>query len=232
MARFNASDYEKYGGQGGGGFFGIANDGDIKQVRFMYETTDDIIGMSVHRVEVNGKERYVNCLRAYNDPMDNCPFCRERMTPQARLFIPVYNIEEDVAQIWDRGKTMFQSLMSQCKRCSNEKHHIVNTIFEIERNGKPKDPKTTYGLFPVDKDETELADLPDAPKILGGFVLDKTAEEMDYYLENKEFPPTEDEEQSDEPPVRRRESRDREEPRRDNRRRTPARSGRRNEDEY
>jgi len=231
MARFSADEVEHYGGQGGGGFFGISEDKQVKKVRFMYETTDDIEGMSVHRVEVNGKDRYVNCLREYNQPMDDCPFCREKMRTQARLFIPVYNIDEDAAQIWDRGKTMFQTLMGQCKRCSNEDNHIVNTIFEVERNGKPKDPKTVYQLYPGKRDDTELEDLPEAPKILGGFVLDKTADDMEYYLENGEFPPTEDDEEEE--PVRRRDSRERETSHRDSRRRTPARSGRHNnEDEY
>lgn len=238
MARFGAGDADKYGGQGGGGFFSIQNDKEVKQVRFMYETTDDIEGMSVHKVKVtdkngNEKDRYVNCLREYNQPVDDCPFCRERMNTQARLFIPVYNIDEDSVQIWDRGKTMFQTLLSQCTRYSNEKTHIVNNIFEIERQGKPKDKKTQYGIFQVDKDDTELADLPEAPKILGGFVLDKSADDMEYYLENHEFPPTDDEE-TDEAPIRRRDSRSgsREASERRPERRTPARSSRRDEDSF
>lgn len=242
MARFGAGDYENYGGQGGGGFFGIAGDKETKQVRFLYNTVDDIEGMSVHKVEVNGKDRYVNCLREYNQPVEDCPFCREHMTPQARLFIPLYNIDEDTNQIWDRGKTMFPILTSQCTRYS-KKGNIVNNIFEIERNGKPKDKKTTYQIYQVDEDDTELEDLPEVPKILGGLVLDKTAEDMEYYLENGEFPPAddddEDEVEEEEAPARRRESRSsgkaangREESNRDNRRRTPARSGKRKDEEF
>ena len=238
MARFGAGDADKYGGQGGGGFFSIQNDKEVKKVRFMYETTDDIEGMSVHKVKVpdkngNEKDRYVNCLREYNQPVDDCPFCRERMKTQARLFIPVYNIDEDSVQIWDRGKTMFQPLLSQCTRYSNEKTHIVNNIFEIERQGKPKDKETQYGIFQVAKDDTELEDLPEAPKILGGFVLDKSADDMEYYLENHEFPPLDDEE-PDEAPIRRRDSRSgsREASERRPERRTPARSSRRDEDSF
>ena len=212
MARFGAQDVDKYGGQGGGGFFSIANDKETKQVRFMYNTVDDIEGMSVHKIKVrdksgNEKDRYVNCLREYKDPMDKCPFCREHMNTQARLFIPVYNIDEDAVQIWDRGKTMFQKLTSQCARYSKN-CNIVNNIFDVERNGKPKDQKTSYELYQVEADDTELEDLPELPKILGGLVMDKTAEDMEYYLENDEFPPEDDEEQEeDERPVRRRDSR-------------------------
>lgn len=235
MARFHADEAQNYGGQGGGGFFSIQNDKETKQVRFMYETLDDIEGTSVHKVEVNGKDRYVNCLREYNQPIDDCPFCREHYPVQARLFIPIYNIEEDSVQIWDRGKTMFQTLTGQCSRHCDDKTHICNNIFDVERQGKPKDKKTQYAIYYVDKDDTELEDLPEAPHIIGGFVLDKTADDMEYYLENGEFPPTEDEEEA---PVRRRDSRpsrrdsEERESSRDTRRRTPARSSRRNEDEY
>lgn len=241
MARFKADEAKNYGGQGGGGFFSIQNDKEVKQVRFMYETLDDIEGMSVHKIKLRNqdgdeKDRYVNCLREYNQPVDDCPFCREHINTQARLFIPVYNVEEDTVQIWDRGKTMFQKMTSFCSRYSKEGTHIVNNLCEIERNGKPKDKKTSYEIYYVDRDDTELDDLPDAPKILGGFVLDKSADDMEYYLENKEFPPTEDDEEEDDTPVRRRESRssqrsersDRPESR--SRRRTPASS--RNEDVY
>ena len=42
MARFKAEDVNNYGGQGGSGFFGIAKNKEVKQVRFMYNTVDDI----------------------------------------------------------------------------------------------------------------------------------------------------------------------------------------------
>lgn len=235
MARFKADQADNYGGQGGGGFFGIANDKETKQVRFMYETVDDIEGMSVHKVEVNGKDRYVNCLREYNQPKDDCPFCRENKPVQARLLIPVYNLDEDAVQIWDRGKTMFQKMTSLCSRYAT-KNNLVNNIFEVERNGKPKDTKTIYEIYQIDKDDTEIDDLGEIPKVLGGVVLDKTADDMEYFLETGEFPPTDDE---DEQPVRRRESarassRESAKPasrERETTRRTPAR-GRRNEDSF
>ena len=219
MARFRAGEEEHYGGQGGGGFFSIANDKEVKRVRFLYNGIEDVEGMSVHKIKVDDKDRYVNCLREYNQPVDMCPFCREKYPVQARLFVPLYNADEDAVQIWDRGKTMFQKIASVCSRYAN-KNHLVNNIFEIERNGKPKDQKTTYELYQVDKDDTEISDLcEELPKILGGLVLDKTADDMEYFLIEKDFPPAEDEEERS---VRRRES--------SIPRRTPASS--RNEDKF
>jgi len=231
MARFSADQADNYGGQGGGGFFSIQNDKQVKQVRFMYDKVEDIEGMSVHKVELNGKDRYVNCLREYNDPIDTCPFCREKKPVQARLFIPVYNLDEDAVQIWDRGKTMFQKMTSLCSRYAT-KNNLVNNIFEVERNGKPKDQKTTYEIYQIDKDDTEIADLGELPKVLGSLVMDKTAEDMEYYLEQGEFPPN-DNESEDERPIRRRDADDSGRESRRAERRTPANNGRRrNEDSF
>ena len=216
MARFRADEVEHYGGQGGGGYFSLKNDGDTARVRLMYNGVDDVEGLSVHRVEVDGKNRYVNCLRNYNDPLDVCPFCRERMYTTAKLFIPVYNIDEDKVQVWERGKKFFQKLSSLCSRYPN----LVSHIFEIERNGKSGDTQTTYELYEIEKDDTTLEDLPEVPETVGGVVLDKSADDMEYFLESGSFPP------EDDAPPRRRESRE-EAPRRREatRRRTPARRG-------
>lgn len=228
MARFNAAESSNYGGQGGGGFFGIPDDKGVKKVRFLYNNEDDIEGFSVHKVEVNGKERYVNCLRSYKDPVDACPFCRAQLKTQVKLFIPVYNVDEDAIQIWDRGKKMFEKMSSICSRYAN-KDNLVNHIFEIERHGKPKDTATTYEIYEVEKDDTELEDFEDIPKILGGLVMDRGAEDMEYYLESGEFPPADD---GDEKPKRRsasnRQQQDDDEverPTRRSERRTPSRRG-------
>ena len=40
MARFRADEADNYGGQGGAGFFRLANDGDVARVRFMYNSIE------------------------------------------------------------------------------------------------------------------------------------------------------------------------------------------------
>lgn len=204
MGRFRADEAEHYGGKGGAGFFGLKNDKDVAQVRFLYDSYDDVEGFSVHEVEVEGNTRYVNCLREdYNSPIDDCPFCAAKVPTRAKLFVPIYNIDEDKVQIWDRGKTFFKKLSSLAARYPDISSHV----FEIERNGKPRDNKTTYEVYEVDHDDLTCADLPECEDVLGGIILDKSADDMAFYLENECFPPDED----DEEPVRRRNSR-REEP--------------------
>lgn len=194
MARFKADEAEHYGGQGGSGFFYLKEDKETAKVRFMYNDIDDVEGMSVHQVEINDKKRYVNCLRNYNDPIDVCPFCRERMFTSAKLFVPIYDDETGDVKIWERGKKFFGKMSSICSRYKN----TVSHVFEIERNGKKGDTSTTYEIYEVDRDDTTLEDLPDLPVILGGLVLDKSADDMEYYLQEGQFPPDDDE------PVRRR----------------------------
>ena len=213
-------ELDNYGGQGGAGYFSLKNDKDVATVRFMYNSIDDVEGYAVHEVQHNGKKRYVNCLRSYNEPLDNCPFCANKQFQVAKLFIPVYNEDEGKIQIWERGKKFFAKISSICARYANGTN-LVSQMFEIERNGKAGSTQTTYEIYPVGQaDSTTLDDLPDLPEILGGLVLDKTADDMNYYLDEGQFPPEDEEEM----PVRRRGARE-ERPERSERR-TPARGDR------
>lgn len=221
MANFRYNDADHYGGQGGSGFFTLKNDMEVARVRFLYNDVEDIEGTSVHKIEINGKKRYVNCLRDYTDPIDVCPFCKAKMYVQAKVFIPVYNVDEDKVQIWERGKAFFSKLTGALSRFDPDSD-IVAQVCEVERHGKAKDTSTTYEIYPKDEpDDTLLEDF-ELPKVIGGFVLDKTADDMEYFLQEGEFPP---EEEEDDEPVRRRRDRDRDDDRRPERRsgrRTPA----------
>jgi hypothetical protein len=184
MAKFNANEIDNYGGNGGGGFFSLKNDKDIATVRFMYNNLDDVQGYAVHEVEVDSKKRYVNCLRNYNDPVDMCPLCAARYRVLAKLFVTLYDEESGEVKIWDRGKTFMSKLSSLCSRYNP----LVGTPFEIERNGKKGDTNATYETYALETDGTTLEDLPEVPELLGTLILDKTFEELQYFLDNGEFP--------------------------------------------
>ena len=224
MARFNASEIENYGTQSNrGGFFSLSKDKETAKVRFMYEKAEDIEGYAVHKVRVGDKERYVNCLREYNEPVDKCPFCQAKLAVQAKMFIPVYNEDADQIQIWERGKTFYGKISGLSARYPN----LVATEFEIERNGKPNDTKTTYEIYPMGApDGTTIQDILDdlqmdeLPSPLGTIILDKSAEEMEAYLNDGEFP-------SDDVPTRRHGRAQAEEPPFDTDEPAPRRGGRR-----
>ena len=188
--RFNHTEVDKYGSQGGSSYFSLKDDGDVARVRFMYNNADDIDGYAVHEVEIDGRKRYVNCLREYNSRLDDCPFCRERKFQAAKLFIPLYNVDEDKVQIWERGKTYFSIIAGLMTRYASADKPLVSQQFEIERNGKKGDNSTRYSIFPVGQpDDTRLEDLPEVPNPIGTLVLDKSYDDLEYYLENGYFPP-------------------------------------------
>ena len=179
---------DHYGGQGGGGFFGLKDHKDVATVRFMYNTIEDVEAFSVHEVEIDGKKRDVTCLREYNEPLDACPFCAAKMRVVPKIFVILYDEDTQEVKIWDRGKTFYSKLSSLCGR----HNPLVSTVFEIERNGKKGDQKTTYETYAISTDELTLDDLPEAPELLGSLVLDKTAEDMEYFLDYDQFPETEE----------------------------------------
>lgn len=208
MARFSYDEVDNYGSNGGGGFFSLPNDGDVARVRFLYNKLEDVEGVAVHQIELDGKKRYVNCLREYGKPVDDCPFCKAGMFVQAKLFIPVYDMESDQVKIWERGKKFFSKIAGLCSRYAS-KEDLVSHIFEVERHGKKGDTQTTYEIFDCEKDNTTLEDLPEVPEVIGKLVLDKSKEEMQYYLDYEEFPDANESSgrrasKSEEIPVRRR----------------------------
>lgn len=203
MARFSVDQADHYGSNSGAGFFSLKDHGDKAVIRFMYNTINDIAGDSVHEVEVDGKKRYVNCLRTYNEPVDNCPLCASGNKVIAKFFINIYNADTDAVEVWDRGKS-FQSKLSYL--CS--KHNpLVNTLFEVERRGKKGDTATTYETYPLSTDEIGLEDLPEVTELLGTLILDKTYDDLDEFLVTGYFPAEpynsrgEEEEEYVEPPV-------------------------------
>lgn len=184
MGRFTVDQAEHFGGSGGAGFFTLKNDGDVARVRFMYRDVNDVEGFAVHEIEVDGKRRYVNCIRDYNDPVDKCPFCAAQKFQRAKLFIPIYDEDDGRVKVWERGKKFLSKITSLCARYPD----LVSHVFEIERNGKPGSTQTTYEIYEVSQDETTLEDLPEVPDVIGGIVLDKSADELQYFLDNGVFP--------------------------------------------
>lgn len=198
MARFGLSDIDNYGAQDNGeklNYFKLENDKDVARVRFMYNGADDVEAMSVHNIMVSPNDKYakpVNCLRAYNEPIQNCPLCEaaqrgdlgDKGYAQAKFFIPLYNEDTKQVEIWNRGKKFSSKLASICSRYKN----LVSHTFEIERNGKAGDQTTTYEVYETGNDDTTLEDLPEIPNVLGRAVYNKTADEMNYWLDNGVFP--------------------------------------------
>jgi len=194
-----------YGSSGNSNFFVLKDDKDKARVRFLYSGIDDITGLAVHTVTIGEKDRYVNCLRAYNEPLEKCPFCAAQMKITPRLFLKMYNEDKQETQIWERGKSFYPIISGYTSRFNP----LYNEVIEIERHGKKGDKETTYQLFPMENTPINIdADEYQCSEPLGTIVLDKTADEMVAFLETGEFPKTDNggnnAPSQSEPPVTRR----------------------------
>lgn len=180
--RFNFNEADNYGQQNAGSFFTLKDDKDTARVRFLYDTIDDVEGYVVHEVEVNGKRRYVGCIRSYDEPVDNCPLCAAGYKQIPKLFLKLYNEDTNEVQIWERGKTFFQRISSLAARYNP----LCNEIVEIERNGKKGDMQTKYEFYPTDNSEFDMSEL-EVTEPLGTIILDKTADEMSEFVKTGGF---------------------------------------------
>lgn len=199
MGRFSVNEADNYGNSSSSSFFSLKGDGDVARVRFMYNNMEDVSGYAVHQVEVDGKRRFVNCLRSYNEPKSKCPLCESGNFQRARLYIPLYvytekdkdgNYSGGEVQLWERGKNFFAKISGVCARYASGNTPLVSSVFEIERHGKPNDTGTQYEIFKVGEDDTTLEDLPEVPEVIGTVILDKSKDELEYYAEEGQFPST------------------------------------------
>lgn len=181
MARFNYSEAENYGAQKSN-YFSLKDDGDTAKIRFLINDINDLEGVAVHEVQIGDKTFDVECLRAYNEPIDNCPLCAANYKQNAKLFIPIYDEGSKESKIWTRGRTFFNKMSSLCSRYNP----LVSTPFEIERVGKKGDTNTTYETYPMQSDKARIEDFPEI-KAEGTCFQTKTYEELERFLSTGTF---------------------------------------------
>lgn len=206
MGTFTQDQADQFVGQGGINFFQLKNDKEHAHVRFLYNDICDVQGYSGHEVEINGKTRFVNCLRDSNDqPIDDCPFCQAGYKTRGKIFVPLFVINRTVqdkydpatkkwsyktvnvnqVEIWEKGPMYFSELSDLCARYNP----TVSFTLDLTRNGAAGYQRTTYTPHYVGQDQITLQELPEAPQILGSFLLlDKSYEEMFAFLETGVFP--------------------------------------------
>lgn len=184
MGRINLDDADKFS-NGGNPFFQLKDDGDTEVVRIMYGSIDDVDAFLLHRVEINGQQRYVSCLRENpDDDASVCPLCASGSKTCVRLFIPMYSVKDKVVKFWERGKNMIKKLQSLCSRYNP----LYDTPIEIERCGKAGDNQTSYNFYAQKEEPVDLEELPEVPDIMGSYILDKSAEELEEFVKTGKMP--------------------------------------------
>ena len=188
MARVSYEDSEKYFSGSGSDWFQLKNDGDVARVQFMLNSIDDIPIFSTHRVKIGDKERYVDCLRNPQDPIDSCPFCAAGMPSKAVRFIVMFQHDDNKVKIWERGR----QFISKLQGLINRYNPLEDKVFEIERHGRAGDTSTKYEIYPLDGVDPVNMEEVEMPELEGSLILKKTAEEMEVYLDTGNFPNEDD----------------------------------------
>lgn len=181
-------DVDNYKTGGDYNYLVLKEDGDTAKVRFYIETMDDLRFYVVHQITTkDGKTRYVNCLRTYDQPIDDCPFCREALQNKdfntvVKMFLPVYDMKEKQVKLFERGRTFKDEIQGHIRRNAP----LVSYPCEIERCGAKGDTKTVYKVYPLaqEKDNTLIKDLPEVEDLIGTYVLDFSIEDMEDFIAN------------------------------------------------
>lgn len=137
MAFKKVTDYnqERYGG-----FFMLRDDMDYADVVFLYQSIDDVLVADVHYIKSNDYSGYVHCCGP------NCPACKAGIRVQNKLFIPLYNIQANEIQFFDRSVRFDSQLQSEVfSKYPNPSEYV----FRITRRGAAGDVNTTYSIVAI-----------------------------------------------------------------------------------
>ena len=185
MARLNTSEAREMASKGTTGinFFSL-KDRETMKIRFLYKDIEEVESYSVHQITLaDGKKKNVSCTRATNEPVQNCPLCAIGNKPRARIYLNVVNEKTHKLLVWERSAQFLDTLEGYIKRYGD----LRDYIFEVERKGTGLD--TEYVIYPLGQSIIEdKSVLPETPKILGTLLLDKSAQDLEYYINNSRFP--------------------------------------------
>ena len=67
--------------------FSLKNDKEEAIVRIMEDSVENFELLTTHPINVDGKFRTVSCIRTPQEPIDNCPFCKNNTKIQSKIFI-------------------------------------------------------------------------------------------------------------------------------------------------
>lgn len=182
------------------GIFSLKNDGDEAIVRIMHDSVEDFDILTTHPITVNGKYRSVNCVRDPKEPLDNCPLCKSGAKVNTRIFLHMIQYVvgeggkiEAKPVVWERSAGVYAPTL---KNYLAEYGPLSDCVFKIRRRGAKGDMSTTYDILfgnpNMYKEESypKLKDAFNGYSVSGGLVLNKTADEINTYLETGSFPDT------------------------------------------
>lgn len=190
MARVSYKEAQEVASKSGNFDFGFLalKDKESKRIRFLHQSMDDIPSFTVHSVKVvdingNDKTKNVDCLRAINEPIQKCPLCAIANKTRARIYLSLVDEDTHELLVWERSGSFLNDMEGYFTRYGD----LRDYVFDIERKGTGLDTK--YNLYPIGPSPIQdKSVLPAIPDVYGKLVLDKTAEEQQYFIQYRNFP--------------------------------------------
>lgn len=178
------------------GFFSLKGDGAEAIVRIMCDTMSDIKILTVHPITVGASSfanRQVNCLRDPREPLDKCPLCAMGEKVKQKCFIKMIQYDDmgvGKAVVWDRPAGVY---VPKLKSYMDNYGPLSNIMCKIVRHGSGLD--TTYDIIPnINPQVYNEANFPKNTNafnnfdVLGRMVMDKTADEINTFINTGSFP--------------------------------------------
>lgn len=129
-----------------GEFFVLPNDGDYADVVFLYKSINDVLVGDVHYISTPSYKGYAFCTG------NGCPACNyptqsgRGIRLDHKIFIPLYNIQKNKIEFWDRS-TFFEQVLH--KSVFNPFPDPSQAVFRITRRGEAGSRDTKYEIMPV-----------------------------------------------------------------------------------
>ena len=163
----------------------------------MHDSTDTFDMVTTHPIQIGNRYRRVNCIRDPREPIDKCPLCNSGSKIQQRIYIYLIQYVRDEngnlilqGKVWERAANFAVTL----KNLIDEYGPLSDSIFKIRRNGEAGNMKTTYSILYCNPNVYKNSDFPIDTSIFEGYnaigntVLDKSASEIEYFINNGDFP--------------------------------------------
>lgn len=189
MGRINYEDVDKYQSSTDTEFLKLQDDGDMVTAQLMVHSMEDLDIYNCHEITTgyydngNPKTRPVSCLRNYDDPLDVCPFCSAGLKTRVILMLSMVDQSDGRIKIWNRGKTFIPKIKNFINRWGDMTMKPVDII----RNGRKGDKNTTYDIQISPSEPMDISTY-EKPDFLGGYIMEKTADEMQEYINTGSFP--------------------------------------------
>ena len=157
-------------------FFNLKKDGDSAIVRLLHSSPDTIESFDTHRIVLDGKNKRIRCLG------QDCPLCEALGDSEKRIYIHLYNYDENMEMVWDRT----DKILPQLVKLYEDWKPLNSAVFKITRKG---DEFPKYDIVPINPTQykeppTDSIDI----NIAKFYSMHRDADAIKQFLETGKFP--------------------------------------------